>query len=286
LNIEVKKEIRNYQIPQILDKAAQFGKIIVIAKHLFPKIKEEFRQNQIAYLEENGNIFLKEKGILLWIDTQKNNPVQKEKGNRAFTKTGLRITFHFLMKKEFINMPYREIAQKTGVGLGNINYVINGLKDLGFLIKINKLEYALNNRKEMFEKWMAAYEERLKPALLMGTFRFMKEEDIINWKNIQLADGETFWGGEPAGDLMTNYLQPNEWTIYTTETRNELIKNYKLVPDEKGNVKVFKKFWQLGQTDKKTVPPLLVYADLINKQDGRCRETADLILTNFLKDEF
>ena len=34
-------------------------------------------------------------------------------------------------------MPYCEIAAEAEVGLGNINYVMNGLKEMGFLIKLN-----------------------------------------------------------------------------------------------------------------------------------------------------
>jgi hypothetical protein len=34
----------------------------------------------------------------------------KGKGNRAFTKTGLKVVFQFLLKDKFVNMPYREIA--------------------------------------------------------------------------------------------------------------------------------------------------------------------------------
>jgi hypothetical protein len=286
LNILLKKEVRNYQVPNIVEKARERWPIIVIAKHLFPKIKEEFRQRQIAYLEINGNLFVKQEGVFLWIDSQKNIQLKNAKENRAFTKTGLRVIFHFLLNPAFINSPYREIASKAGIGLGNINYVINGLKEMGFLIKINKTTYAINNKEKLIERWLEGYEKRLKPALLMGTFRFLKEDYLNNWKKLRLTEGKTFWGGEPAGDLLTNYLSPTELTIYTTETRNEIIKNYRLLPDERGNIKVYKKFWNMDNIDIQTVPPLLVFADLINKQDGRCSETAELIRIKWLNDEF
>jgi len=277
LNVEVKQELRNHQLPKIIDQGKRLRPLIVIANHILPKIKEELRQKQIAYLEANGNFYLQQHGIFLWIDTQKPNKAEKDKGNRAFTKTGLKVVFYFLLNENFINLPYREIAGQTEVALGNINYVMNGLKEVGFLIKLNETQYKLHNKKELLNKWMIAYEERLRPAIKVGTFRFLKEEDFNNWQNLKLIQDKTRWGGEPAGDLYTNYLRPAELTLYTKETRNDLIKNYRLIPDEKGNVKVYKKFWTYDEVTDNVVPPLLAYVDLMNTNDRRCIETAQKI---------
>ena len=208
---------------------------MVVAVHLSPKIKEELRHNNIAYLEANGNIFLKNDETTLWVDA--NKPIQPDKkiGSRAFTKTGVRVLFQFLMDENWINKPYRQIAEQTGTGIGNITNIITGLKQDGFLLQITKNEYRLTNKLALLNKWIAAYDLRLKPTLKVGTFRFLKDEDFTNWRKLPLCNGKTWWGGEPAGDLFTDYLRPAELTLYTTETRNDLIKNYRLIPDEKGN---------------------------------------------------
>ncbi len=284
-NVEIKQELRNHQLPKIIDQANRFAPLMVVATHIFPKIKEELRRNNIGYLETNGNIWMKKNGIMLWMELQKRLVETKNISNRAFTKTGLKVVFHFLLHENEVNMPYREIANSTEVGLGNINYVITGLKEMGFLIKLNKNEYKLANKKELLEKWITAYYEKLLPTLKVGTFRFLKEEDFINWKKLPLRTEKTWWGGEPAGDLFTNYLRPTELTLYTLETRNELIKNYRLIPDEKGNVKVFKKFWKQDDVNDNVVPPLLVYADLMNNGDRRCMETAQKIYDEFLQNK-
>lgn len=284
-NAEIKQELRNHQLPRIIDQAQRIGPLMVVANRIFPKIKEELRHNHIAYLEANGNIYLKQGGIMLWLDGQK--PVQPitEKGNRAFTKTGLKVLYHFLLDEQLVQLRYREIANITDVALGNLNYIMNGLKKLNFLIEVRDQTFRLNNKKELLQKWMVAYEERLKPALLLGTFRFLKEEDFLNWKNLGIDTAKTKWGGEPAGDLYTNYLRPQTLTLYTIENRNELIKNYRLIPDEKGNIKVYKKFWHLDDGPAQTVPPLLIYADLMNTNDRRCIETAQKIYDGFLQNK-
>lgn len=281
INTEVKTTLRNHQLYQIKEIANANKPFLLVAEHIFPKIKDELRQNGIAYLEVNGNIYLKEPGIYLWIDNQK--PIQqgKEMLNRAFAKTGLRVIFHFLLNDKIVNYPYRDIARMADVGLGNINNVMNGLNQAGFLIKMNRNEYKLVNKKELLEKWMVAYAEKLQPTLYIGNFRFLKEEDYKNWKQVPLATGKTYWGGEPAADIMTNYLRPEILTLYTEENRNDLIKNYRLIPDDKGKVRVYKKFWDYDEVNCNTVDPVLVYIDLMNTGDGRCMETAKKLFDEY-----
>jgi hypothetical protein len=222
---------------------------------------------------------------MIWVDAQQPLKEKKETGNRAFTKTGLKVVFYFLLHEDEINLPYREIAKRTETALGNINYIINGLKETGFVIKLNKDQYKVINKKSLLERWLTGYAEKLKPGLHIGNFRFVKDEEFLDWKALPVRDGKTFWGGEAAGSLLTTYLKPAELTLYTTETRNELIKHYRLIPDEKGNVKTFKKFWQNGTTGN-IVPPLLAYADLMITGDRRCLETAQKIYDEFLQDQF
>jgi hypothetical protein len=124
---------------------------------------------------------------------------------------------------------------------------------------------------------MTAYAERLQPALNIGTFRFLKHDDFLNLKNLPLKEHNKGWGGESVGDILINYLRPEILTLYTTETRNEIIKNYHLIPDENGNLNVFKNFWSTDETNSDTAPPLLVYADLMNEGDRRCLETVNKI---------
>lgn len=291
-HVEIKNELRNYHLQRIEALNRGYQPFMVVAARLFPKIKEELRTQNIAYMEANGNVFLKTNDNIVWIET--NPPIRTETktGSRAFTKTGLKVLFQFLLDETCINKTYRQIAEQTGTGIGNITNIIAGLKQDGFLLPIAKNEYRINNKKALLNKWVTAYDLRLKPTLKIGTFRFLKAEDFNNWKNVAIIKGKTWWGAEPAGGLLTNYLRPAELTLYSTETRNDLIKNYRLIPDEKGNVKAYEKFWNNGDVNTNAntvedvvVPPLLVYADLMNTNDRRCIETAQKIYDGFIQNK-
>jgi len=278
-DIIIKKELQSHQFQQIINLSRQYPSFLLVAARLLPKTKEQFRQLNIAYLEANGNIYLKHDRFFVWIEANKPLVIQVNKEGRAFTKTGLKVVFEFLLDETWLNKPYRQIAKYTGTAIGNVTNILKGLKQEGLLLPLTKKEYSFRDKEILIKKWATAYDTKLKPSLKIGTFRFLKEADFINWKNLPLQPGKTWWSGEPAGDLYTNYLRPAELTLYTTETRNELVKNYRMIPDEKGNVKVYKKFWQYVDNEENTnvVPPLLAYADLINTHDRRCIDTAQKI---------
>lgn len=284
--VEVKKEIRNHQLPQLLDQAVTHKNLMVIAENIYPKIKQELQLHDIAYLETSGNAFVHiDTNYLIWIDRHKPKTIVKEV-NRAFTKTGLKVIFLLLVDETYINKPYREIAEKAGVALGNVTIVLNGLKALRLLVRKNKREFLLTNKKALLEKWIGAYDERLKPTIHQGNYKFLNNDDFFNWRDIKIKTDTTLWGGEPAGDLYTGNLNPEILTIYTTESRAELMKNYRLVPDEQGKIQVYKKFWKTEEADmNKATPAMLTYTDLINTGNQRCITTAQKIYAQFIEDK-
>lgn len=271
--VEVKREVRPHQIAQLLKNQKQFTNVLLIAERIFPKVKAELRDLNFPYLETNGNIFIKKDNLWLWIDTNRRIDTKKVTGNRAFTKTGLKVLFYLLLHKDNINHPQRLIAEETGVALGNIPLVMNGLKETGYLLHRDRKTYIWERKEELIDRWITEYEITLKPQLFMGRFHLP-----THWQELELNEFEEAWGGEPAGDILTNYLRPEEYTLFTKKNRTDFIKTYKLRPDQKGELELYEMFWGMNQEQQHlTAPPLLVYADLKLKNNKRCRETAEII---------
>jgi hypothetical protein len=286
-NVVFKNEWRNHHLQQLINyKNGNNLPLIAVGNSLFPKMKQQLRQLNIAYLEANGNLFLKSNGTTILIDTNKTAVNTEKKAGRAFTKTGLKLVFQFLLDENWLNMPYRQIGERMAIGTGNITNIMNGLKQEGYLLPLNKNDYQMYNKRKLLERWMEEYENRLKPALKIGTFRFLKNDELQDWKELRLKKNRTCWGGEPAADLLTGHLRPAELTLYTAETRNELIKNYKLVPDENGHIVAYEKFWHGDEMNDQIAPAVLVYADLMNTGDARCIETAQKIDDGILQGKF
>jgi hypothetical protein len=276
----VKKELRTYLVDQIINKAKGREHFIVIVHKLFPALKEKLREHNINYLEANGNIFINTRKLFLLLDTDKTLKPEKKTGNRAFTPTGLKVLFEFLRDKELINQTQRVIAERAAVALGNIPKVIQGLKEANQIYKLNQKQYTFNDRKDLLHVWAKEYQNTLKPTLYIGAFTLKRFGN--NWKEVPLNRMKTVWGGEPAADLITNYLQPGKLTLYTEEEKKELMVHYGLMPDKEGNVHVYEKFWA-DTIELETAPQILVYADLINTNDKRCLETANILFNEHIE---
>jgi hypothetical protein len=274
--VEIKRELRMHQLHQVESNFKKYDSYLLLANRLSPKEKEALRGKAIPYLEANGNIFLKEEGLLIWIDTQKPLDEKKDKGNRAFTKTGLKVLFYLLQHKEAINLPQRALAELTGVGLGNIPQVLEGLQETGYLLPLNKKTFVWENRKELLERWIAAYESLLRPKLRRERYTYNGK-----WEEIVLDPQNTVWGSEPAADMLTNHLRPQKLTLYTREMRTDLIRHYKLIPDKNGEIEVLEMFWK--EDGGITAPPLLVYADLILEGGKRNKQTAEKIYNDYIQ---
>lgn len=286
LYIEVKTEVRPHHLDAIIRQNQENGPLIVMAEYILPKVKTELQQQDIPYIETTGNAFLRKPHYFILIDTKKEVTPTKEV-NRAFTKTGLKVIFLFLQDEALVRQPYRAIAAKADVGLGNVNHIMNGLKAQKLLVLKGQNEYFIANKKAVLDKWLEAYEQRLKPTLHLGNYRFANREDFFRWNELILDPDKTVWGGEPAGDIYTDYLKPETLTLYTNEAKADLMKRYRLVPDPQGNVKVYEKFWQTNPNHQQpVVPPLLAYTDLMNTGNQRCIDTATKIYEQHLQSKF
>jgi hypothetical protein len=215
----------------------------------------------------------------------------KKLKNKAFDISGLKLIYGFLCDDTLINTSYREISERAGVALGAIGKLLDDLKDAGYLLsKGDPRSRGLINRRKLLERWVEAYPEKLKPKLLVGEFI---SDDSDWWQKIEPEKFGAYWGGEVAAARYTNYLKPQEITIYLPEyTGNKLLSvarlrkaDTSLTSTADGPVKIYRPFWkESGEENKRgpyivkgTVHPILIYADLIASADSRNLETARML---------
>ncbi|MNK61717.1 hypothetical protein D3C87_808820 [compost metagenome] len=285
--VEFKKELRDYQLAKLVYYNCLHKPIIVIAERIFPAIKEKLRNEGINYLDGAGNVYIRTPRNTIWLDGFKHEEREKPVTNRAFTKTGLKLVFYLMLHNEAINMPQRMLANATGVALGNIKNVISGLDDAGYVLHVGQKRQLLQNKRTLLDRWIAGYGETLKPSLHIGNFKLQVDHPLTSLHNNLIQPGKTVWGGEPAGEWLTDYLRPQIMTIYTVEKRNQVMVKWKLIPATTGEIRVYDKFWKDEAADVHPyAPELLVFADLLLTGDPRCIETARMIYDKHLKDEF
>lgn len=285
---EIKRELRHDHIAGLLKIKRKDEALLVAAAHISNGVKKALRKEHINYIEANGNAFIQSGELIVFVDS--NNPVVSEKaiGNRAFMKTGLKAVFYLLNHPEAANYNYRKLAAATNIALGNIKYIMDGLREANFLLQVDKNTVRLRNLGDLLERWLVGYREVLRPTLLLGTYSFDGERNNGNsWRNMDMQKASCLWGGEPAADLLTNYLQPGRFQLYTNQNKIQVMLALFILPNAngKGEIELYKQFWdrQHYPDYNGCVPPLLVYTDLLLTNDPRCAEAAQIIYEKYLK---
>lgn len=274
--VEVKGEVRAAILPQILEKFRKDrDHWLFIAQYIPGPTKEQFRQNGINYLEASGNCFINAGQVYLFINDKAVKQVRKTAEGKLWKPSGLKLLFVMLQDPTLIGATYRELSEAAGIALGSIHPLLEEIRQEGWLDHDRRPdEQSHSQRERLATRWAEIYPVVLQPRLRIGMFRFLSPGS--HWPR-ELPDG-TYWGGEPAGELYTHRLVPETFTLYTDRPATELVKKLRIVPDEKGNIAVYQKFWRDRPGLAKipgAVPPLLAYADLRNSSDSRAWETAE-----------
>lgn len=258
--------------------------IILIAEYISKKATQELKERGINYIDVAGNAYIKHQDLVIFIEGQKNTKKDKTNQSRAFQETGLKIIFQLLNKPENLQDSYRRIAEQADVSVGSVSNVMAELESLNYLLKTND-KRVLKNKTELVERWVVDYNATLRPRILRKRMRFIDQEHLRNWRNIDLhsENGSILWGGEPGGALLTDSLRPEQFTVFTDLDLSYVANKLRLVPSEEGTVEVLQKFWGNKENNNQVAPALLVYADLMNSGYGRNIETAKKILENELQ---
>lgn len=252
-------------------------KQLIIAEYINPAIAEKLRDMNIAFLDAAGNAFLNEPPIYVFITGNKPKQKLAYKQPKTLHAAALKVIFPLLCRPELINLTFRELARCTGVALGTIKNVMDDLRVRKHIVVTADHKPHLVNLKQLLQQWVLLYPTVLRPKLLVGRYT-APETDW--WTKAKLPE-EAAWGGEVAAAKLTNYLKPAETTIYTHGKTAPLLVQNRLREDPRGNVEILRAFWnrefQLTLTklgEMRTVPVLLIYADLLATGDPRNIETA------------
>ena len=270
---QVKQQLQNHAQPPLL-----------IAPKLSDAALDACKTLELNCIDLAGNAHINVPGLLILVKGQKHLPNQLHhfKTGNALTLTNLRMVFAILCRTDLLNAPYREIAHMAGIALGTVGQGFRDMADRGITLGGHeKTTRVLVQPEKLIQEWVTNYPIRLRPKLKPQRFKSNKPDW---WKNIELASYQALWGGEVAADKLTHYLKPNFFTLYfignnKQKNKTRLILENRLIPDDHGDIELLEAFWDFDKNHAHpdTVPPLLIYADLISSNDPRNIETANML---------
>lgn len=268
---------------------AQLSKLpapaLLVADYVNPNMADRLREAGIQYIDTAGNAYLNNKDLYIFIKGNRSVPgvSAPKKTSRAFNASGLKIIFSFLLEPQLINANYRTIAAKAGVSLGTIGWVLNDLKDKGYVQDRGK-KRVLTQPIALLDRWVEAYPEKLLPELELGLFDSPYQ---LPWKDMDPTQYGGSWGGEVGASILDSYLSPAQGLIYLPKDRlkelvidNRLKKSRESEPRGSSTLRVCESFWpnlplEPHEKHEKNAPDILIYADLVATGEPRNLEAAE-----------
>jgi len=277
LPVLVRRDVTPDTLGAIAHRMARWGgKALLVAGYVPPAMADALRAMGTAFLDGAGNAFLDVPPVFVWVKGQRKRIAAEaqEPLGRAFQPRGLQVLFALLCNPGLVDRPYREIATHARVAHGTVGWVMAELPQLGFMGEVKGHRRLLQGER-LLAQWVEAYARTLRPKLLLGKYATEK----LDWA--QGAEVEPFGlllGGEPAGERLTGYLKPATATFFGEQVDARFLAAHRLRKDPAGKVECRRRFWAFEAEEPHLVPTILVYADLLAIGDGRCLETAALLL--------
>ncbi|MEI8326175.1 MAG: type IV toxin-antitoxin system AbiEi family antitoxin [Betaproteobacteria bacterium] len=258
---------------------------LLVTDYLTPPMAQRLREQKQQFADAAGNAYLEGPGLVLFVTGRKPQAVHvAPNAGKAYTLTGLKVTFALLCDPQLANAPHRAIAAAAGVALGAIPAVLADLQQAGHLLVLAQ-QRRLHATKRLLDEWAMNYARRLRAKTLQAAYAV---KDFRTWPQWPLGP-QALWGGEPAAHLLVKYLTPGVLTVYADRLPPKLLVQQQMTlvrgahPDAP-MLEWRKPFWgQMAAAARPdTVHPVLVYADLLATGDARCMETAQLVYDQHL----
>lgn len=255
--------------------------IILISDYIPKLLKTHLKRKNISYLDLAGNAFItNDKGVFIYLETNKNLRFTIGKSNRAFSKSGLKVVYQILINDQVINMSYRDIGELSKVSIDTVGKVIKELLRDDYLIRLNKKTLKVKNKERLFQEWVTIFNKLLRPKLKQRNFKLknFKINTLLKTSSLDTI------GGELAAESLSNYLIAEKAIIYTNEPFVDVALQMQLMPATNGSIILVEKFWNNKLSDTVEVHPILIYADLLDNPKPRNLEAAKIIYNKYVKD--
>lgn len=247
-----------------LQKETGSKQVVLLADYINPVMAERLNAGRILFADCCGNLYWRKERKTVFVKRRKDiRKARQHQRGRAFNPAGLKLIFAFFNRPDLLFRTYRDISENVGVALGSIGPVVNDLVVSGYMEK-TATGLVLKNRKRLFERWVDAYLEKLRPRLLLGRYR---SREIDWWKRVDLNNYVAQWGGEISIAHKTPFLLPENTTVYSDEDELErFVRDAGLQEDETGDVSIYQAFW-LQHMATEEASRMIVYADLVDAVD-------------------
>lgn len=259
---------------------------ILFAPHVAPPMARHLMENGVFFVDRVGNChFAIGRDHIVQIEGRK--PDKTTKKARGLGAAGHQALFAILAKPELLNAPVRALAEAAGIGKTAAAETLHRLQEQGVIGRGHRERHLLQ-RDLVLDRWLAGYENFLRPRLTVGTFRRPDPDPAATEEWIERnLNGEInwAWGGGTAAMRLTGHYRGEGTLLYLEAEPVDIQDRLQALPAKDGPLTVLRAPGPIALEGAapRTTHPLLVYTDLLDEGGERAREAAKEIHHRFLE---
>lgn len=270
------------------------GKMIVFSEFVNSSIGHDLRRSGINYVDMQGNAYVHIPGsILIDVQGKPRKRTIEMRQTALFQPKGMQLIFVLLKNAESVNYTIRKLQKLAGISYERTATAIQELKSKGYLQPSGKKTFRLIRKRELFEKWIANYGDRLRPNIFMGGYKASPDglHQLSGLLRTYLQSERYYAiGGPSATELLTNYNRAVVKDLYIDPGEfYKISQKIGIVPARDANIHVFSLFSsevisEIIIEGFRIVHPLLTYAETLYNTGDREREAAQIVYDQYLRD--
>lgn len=257
---------------------------LVTAPFVGPEVGRRFVAAGINYADDVGNCYVAlGPGYVAHIEGRRPpGRLARDKGIRA---PGYLVVFTLLARPDLVGATVRRIAIAAGVAKTTVGQILTKLEEEGIVGRRGK-ERRVLDAKRLFDLWLGAYENTVRPHLLLGRYRGPERTPDALDARIQkgMPKGVVWaWGGGAAAFRLTGFYRGPETVLHVAAPPPDLDRRLGVLRARDGEVVILKALGEVMLEGVKpgTAHPLLIYAELLTQGDERAREAAGVLADKF-----
>lgn len=245
-----------------------------------PKLAKSLRDQGLNYLDTAGNASLNLPALQVFRETEAPPLVdssRKRPIGEAFNASAVRVGLRLLLNPKHVRLDLRSLAALAGVSAPSAKFALDAFKDDGYVLDAGKRGRHLVEREAFFWKWAESYNLRFRFRHALGRYSCAGRELAL--------ECDACWGGEPAARRLGFGLVPEIQVVHVHAAIAPLVARNRLRLDPKGDVELVQACWPKEVDGPQgTAPIFVVFADLLNTRDPRCRDIAEEIFETSIRE--
>jgi hypothetical protein len=256
--------------------------VLLLAPHIGGLLAEKLASARINYLDARGNCHIVVPPLYIHIEGKTAPALPR--ANKGLRAPAYQALFAYLADAALLNEPLRTVADEVGVSRQPASDMKHRLIKDGYVFEAkSRLRWHTARRRDALSLWLHGYEAAVRPSLLWGTYRTPDatpgDLEARIRAALSLPEAIAFrWGGSTAGFRLTGHYRGTRTIVHMASLPSGLPRRLKALPDPLGNLLILNTFGEINSAPRTdTVHPLLVYSEMLNEDDERAREAAQIL---------